>query len=416
MTQMKNEFGVWDYVVFVAMLAISSGIGIFFALRGGKQKTQGEYLMGNRNMPIIPVAISILVSFMSAILILGTPAEMYTQGTEYYISLIGMLLGIAISAILFVPLLYPLKLTSVFEYLEKRFQSRSTRLVGTALMIVNQIVYVGLASFAPSTAFKAVTGFPVWATIVITGAIGTFYTSVGGMKAVIWTDVFQAFIMIAGVLSIVIQGTISVGGISRVWEVNERWDRIKFFNFDVNPTTRHTFWNLVIGSAMGWVGAYGIGQASVQRYSSLPSLSKAKISVLLNMFGLIILMTSTCVAGIVLFAYYAAKDCDPLGLDLDVNLYNSNQLVPYFVMETLRYPGVPGLFVACLFSGALSSVSSSLSALSAITWEDILKPHFDKGWSEYKKTVCTKLLVIGYGCLGVGVAFVAELLEGTVLQ
>ncbi|BFZ26142.1 hypothetical protein BsWGS_29181 [Bradybaena similaris] len=200
---------------------------------------------------------------------------------------------------------------------------------------------------------------------------------------------------------------------ARVWEINERWSRIKFFNFDTNPTTRHTFWNLVIGSAMGWVGAYGIGQASVQRYSSLPTLNNARLSVLLNMLGLIILVTTTCMAGIVLFAYYAAQDCDPLGLDL---VDNSNQLVPYFVMETLRYPGVPGLFVASLFSGALSSVSSSLSALSAITWEDILKPHFDKGWSEHKKTVCTKLLVIGYGCLGVGVAFVAEKLEGTVLQ
>ncbi|BFZ26141.1 hypothetical protein BsWGS_29180 [Bradybaena similaris] len=205
MAQTKNGFGVWDYVVFVAMLAISSAIGIFFALRGRRKMTQGEYLMGNRNMPIIPVAISILVSFMSAILILGTPAEMYTQGTEFYMALVGMLLGIIVSAILYVPLLFPLKLTSVFEYLERRFESRSTRLIGTALMIIHQVVYVGLASFAPSTAFKAVTGFPVWATIIITGAIGTFYTSVGGMKAVIWTDVFQAFIMVAGVLSIVIQ-------------------------------------------------------------------------------------------------------------------------------------------------------------------------------------------------------------------
>uniref|UniRef100_A0A0B7BIN6 Sodium-coupled monocarboxylate transporter 1 n=1 Tax=Arion vulgaris TaxID=1028688 RepID=A0A0B7BIN6_9EUPU len=413
MVKVKNEFGVWDYVVFVAMLLISSGIGIFFAFKGGKQKTQGEYLMANRNMPILPVAISILVSFMSAILILGTPAEMYTQGTEFYISMIGMFFGVVLAALLFVPLLFPLKITSVFEYLELRFKSRNARLLGTFLMVISQVLYAGLATFAPSTAFEAVTGFPSWATILISGAVATFYTSIGGMKAVIWTDVFQAFVMVAGMLAIVIQGIISVGGISRVWEINEKWGRINFFNFDFNPTTRHTTWNLVIGTCLAWMGSYGTGQASVQRYSSLPTLNNARKSILLNMIGLVILITSACLSGIVLFAYYADRDCDPLGSKL---VKNSNQLIPYFVMEVLGFPGVPGLFIACLFSGSLSTVSSALNALAAITWEDVLKPYLDKGLSEYKKTVCTKLLVVLYGCLAIAISFVAQQLEGTILQ
>uniref|UniRef100_A0A2C9KFR7 Sodium-dependent multivitamin transporter n=1 Tax=Biomphalaria glabrata TaxID=6526 RepID=A0A2C9KFR7_BIOGL len=178
MLSVKNAFVVWDYVVFAAMLVISMGIGIWFALRGGRQKTQGEYLMANRNMSILPVAISILVSFMSAILILGNPAEMYTQGTEFYITLIGMVIGITGASLLFVPLLFPLKLTSVFEYLEVRFNSKSARLVGTFLMVLTQIIYMGLASFAPATAFEAVTEIPVWATILVTGAVGTLYTTI----------------------------------------------------------------------------------------------------------------------------------------------------------------------------------------------------------------------------------------------
>lgn len=115
MEQEKREFVTLDWVLFAGMLVISAGIGIFYACYGGRQKTTGEFLMGNRNMQLIPVAISILVSFMSAILILGTPAEMYNEGTQYYLYLIGMILAVSLAALLFVPLLYPLKLTSSFE-------------------------------------------------------------------------------------------------------------------------------------------------------------------------------------------------------------------------------------------------------------------------------------------------------------
>lgn len=413
MVVVKNAFGPWDYTVFAAMLLVSLAIGVWFAVKGGKQKTQGEYLMANRSMTIVPVAISILVSFMSAILILGTPAEMYTQGTEFSLCIIGMVFGITAAAFLFVPLMFPLKLTSAFEYLERRFESRTARLIGTFLMILTQIIYMGIATFAPSTALEAVTGFPVWATILSIGAVGTLYTAIGGMKAVIWTDVFQSAIMLAGILAIVIQGAIKVGGFARVWELNEQWQRIKFFNFDPDPTVRHTVWGLVIGSIFNWMGTYGINQASVQRYSSLPTLAKAKMSVMLNMIGVFVLVSLTCLAGTVLFAYYADQNCNPLGQKL---VDNSNQLIPYFVMETLGYPGIPGLFISSLFSGALSSVSSSLNALGAITWEDILKIKYDKTLTEYQKTIVTKISVCLYGILAIGVSFIAQQLEGTVLQ
>lgn len=115
MVQSKSEFDVWDWVLFGAMLAISAGIGIFYACIGGRQKTTSEFLMGGRSLQLVPVAISILVSFMSAILILGTPAEMYTQGTQYFMYMFGIILAIILASQLFVPLLYPLQLTSSFE-------------------------------------------------------------------------------------------------------------------------------------------------------------------------------------------------------------------------------------------------------------------------------------------------------------
>ena len=115
MARSRDEFNVWDWILFAGMLLISAGIGIFYAIKGYKQNTTKEFLMGGRQMQLIPIAISILVSFMSAILILGTPAEMYTQGTQYFMYVIGMILAVILAAQLFVPLLYPLNLTSSFE-------------------------------------------------------------------------------------------------------------------------------------------------------------------------------------------------------------------------------------------------------------------------------------------------------------
>lgn len=108
-------FGVWDWVVFAATLGVSAGIGVYHAVTGGKQKTTNEFLMGDRKIGLFPVAISILVSFQSAILILGVPAEIYTYGIQYYLFVIGFTIGGMLAVILFVPLFYPLKLTSMYE-------------------------------------------------------------------------------------------------------------------------------------------------------------------------------------------------------------------------------------------------------------------------------------------------------------
>lgn len=111
----QTGFHWFDYVVFCAVLVASCAIGLFYAFTGGKQKTQQEFLMANRQMKTLPVAISILVSFNSAIVILGAPAEVYLYGTQYWMYSFGIALACVLASVLFVPLLYPLKLTSSYE-------------------------------------------------------------------------------------------------------------------------------------------------------------------------------------------------------------------------------------------------------------------------------------------------------------
>ena len=112
----QNQGFHWlDYTLFAATLMVSLGIGIYQAFTGGRQKTTKEYLLGNRQLSTIPVSISMFMSYISAILVLGNTAEMYTRGAQFWLSFLGAAIGYTISAFLFVPLLFPLKLTSAYE-------------------------------------------------------------------------------------------------------------------------------------------------------------------------------------------------------------------------------------------------------------------------------------------------------------
>ena len=135
MEKAKKSFHVADYCVFGAVLLISLGIGLYHALRGGKQKTKGEYLMGNRQMSLLPVSISILVSIISSNTILGVPAEMYHYGIDHFFSIGGSIAACVVIAFTFVPLLYPLKLTSCYGYLELRFRSPLPKKLASLIIV-----------------------------------------------------------------------------------------------------------------------------------------------------------------------------------------------------------------------------------------------------------------------------------------
>jgi len=111
----QHGFHAIDYAIFALVLLVSLGIGLFHACSGGKQRTTKEFLMADRRMDTLPVALSILVSFVSGILVLGTPAEMYTRGTQLFMRTFGYCIACVLSSVLFVPLFFNLKVTSSFE-------------------------------------------------------------------------------------------------------------------------------------------------------------------------------------------------------------------------------------------------------------------------------------------------------------
>ncbi|GFO48921.1 sodium-dependent multivitamin transporter [Plakobranchus ocellatus] len=202
-----HHFHIGDYVVFGLTICVSIGIGIFYAIMGSRKRNTSEYLVGGRSMSFLPVAISLMVSFESSIMMLGLPAEAYVYGLQFVWWTFGVFCAQMIAVSFIVPLLHPLRITSAYEYLELRFQSRAVRLMGTLLGILTYTWYMGIVLFGPAVALEAVTGYPLWNSIVVISVVSIIYTSIGGLKAVIWTDVFQALVMFMGIFAILIKET-----------------------------------------------------------------------------------------------------------------------------------------------------------------------------------------------------------------
>uniref|UniRef100_UPI00398E9805 sodium/iodide cotransporter isoform X2 n=1 Tax=Pristiophorus japonicus TaxID=55135 RepID=UPI00398E9805 len=357
-------FSLTDYVLFAGMLLVSTGIGIFFATRRGSgQKKADDFFTGGRQMAALPVGLSLSASFMSAVQVLGVPVETYTYGAKFVQMCLGQSLNALLTAYLFLPIFYRLGLTSTYEYLELRF-SRGLRLCGTLQFTIATVLYTGVVIYAPALILNQVTGLNIWASLLSSGAICTFYTTVGGLKAVIWTDVFQIITMMSGFAAIMIRGIYLAGGASKVLEHAYNGSRINF------------------------------GEA-----------------ILVNQIGLWLIVTSAATCGIIMFALY--RDCDPFRAG---HVAAPDQMMPYMVLDIFQnYPGVPGLFLAAAFSGTLSTASTSINAMAAVTLEDIIKPRM-KTMSEKRLILISKGLSLMYGTACVVFAAFSSLLGGGVLQ
>ncbi|XP_059181535.1 sodium-coupled monocarboxylate transporter 1 [Centropristis striata] len=400
-----SSFAVADYVVFSLMLLVSAAIGVYYAWADRGQRSSGDFLMGGRRLTALPVSLSLAASFMSAITVLSNPAEVYRYGASIGFYGLSYVITMVVTSEIFLPVFYRLAITSTYEYLELRF-NRATRLLGTVLFIVQTILYTGIVIYAPALALNQVTGLDLWGVVISTGVVCTFYCTLGGLKAVVWTDVFQLGVMLAGFLSVIIRSVIVQGGVLPIISDAQQGGRLNVLDFDTNPLRRHTFWTITIGGVFVWVSIYGINQAQVQRYMSCKSLTHARLSLYINLLGLWSTLLCSVFAGMCLFSVY--KNCDPWTAGL---VSAPDQLMPYLVMDILgNFPGLPGLFVAAAYSASLSTVSSSINALAAVTVEDLIKPCTNM--SEKHLSWASKGLTLTYGVISIGMAGVASLMGG----
>ncbi|XP_012235172.2 putative sodium-dependent multivitamin transporter [Linepithema humile] len=406
-----NTLGWADYLVIAIMLCISIGIGIYYRFSGGRQKTMEEYFVASRSMSIIPVAIALVVSFMSAITLLGVSAENYTFGTQFVVINISYLLGTPIVCYGFLPVFFKLQATSAYEYLEKRFGVRA-RMVASFVYWVQLLLYSGVVLYAPSLALEATTGISKTASIIIIGLVCAFYSSIGGIKAVLITDVFQALLMFTAIFVIIGIAASDVGGLGQIWEIAKQGQRIEFDSISADPTVRHTWWSLIIGGLCTFLSLYGVNQVQIQRSLTVKNIRASQTALWLCWPILTLLSVTTCFSGLAIYSKY--HNCDPL---LQKRISSPDMLMPLYVMDTMsKMPGLPGLFIAGIFSASLSTISAALNSLAAVTLEDYLKPIYKKctghEFHPEKSATVAKVLAFMFGLISIALAFLAQLLGG----
>ncbi|XP_059148635.1 sodium-coupled monocarboxylate transporter 2-like [Physella acuta] len=440
----ETSIQVADYVVCVVVLLIPMAIGILFAVKDAKKATREEYLFGGRRMSVVPVALSLFVTFIflkktqsayfahliiskgqhsihsillnkrfqSAIGLMGNPADIYSYSVMVITLYGGYSISYVISLFTIVPLFYSLQLTSIYEYFELRFHSRAVRISALTVGMLQTICYMAVALYSPALGLQTTAKIPLWMSIVIVGIIGTVYSALGGIKSVVWADAFQCFVMFGGALPVIIVGVQTAGGWSEAWPLALKGGRVSFDVFDVDPRVRHTWWGTTIGATFLWLGTT-FNQSTIQRLCAMKTMRDAKISYILNIPIMLAYGVLMFFVGFAIYVYFAFLRCDPYEGGL---ITNRNQLSPFFVMQAFQdMPGFAGLFMGTMFSGSLSTISSGISALAANTVEDILTKCLS-GFKESSITQLTQVIVCFYGLVIVGLAYVADSLDGPVTQ
>ncbi|KDR11160.1 Sodium-coupled monocarboxylate transporter 1, partial [Zootermopsis nevadensis] len=399
-----------DYVILAVTLIISAGIGLFYGCFGPKQKTASDFLLGGSSMGTFPMAMSLASSFITAIELLGNPAEMYVYGTQFWMTCIAFTLVIPITSHFYLPVYRHLKLTSAYEYLEMRFNSY-VRTYGAAMYMLQMILYTSVAVYAPALALSHVTGLNTYIAVSCIYIVCIFYASQGGMKAVMITDTFQAAVLVGSILVVLGVGDRMAGGSGVVWNHNSVSERIELFKMDPSPTVRHSFWSVVIGGTFYWLTMFCSNQASVQKYLSVESITQARQALWVSCGGLILIFTINFYTGMIMYAAY--HDCDPLK---NSEITARDQLLPLYVMTYMGHlQGVPGLFVAGIFSASLGTVASALNSLTAVMVKDFIHGALKWELPEQQGAKIGKWISFIFGLLSFGLVFVVEQM-GSVLQ
>ncbi|CAD7002630.1 unnamed protein product [Ceratitis capitata] len=405
----KAAFSAYDYAILLSMLIISLGIGVFYGFFHKSGSSSEDFLLGS-GMSIFPVTLSLTTSFITAIELLGNPSEMYLQGTQFVLIVIPMIMVIPVAVKIFYPIYFKMELTSCYEYLGIRF-GKEIRILGAVLYVIQMCFYTAVAVLAPAIALSKATGLNTKVAVILIYLVCVFYSSQGGMKAVVIADTFQAAVLAVSLVLVVALGSYYSGNAIEIFNTAADHHRLEFFNFDVDPTTRHTVWSVVIGGFFYWTSLFCANQASVQKCMSLKSLKLAKVALGFAILGLVIVFLMNFYTGLMIFNHYA--DCDPLTAG---RITASDQLLPFYIISTYEHIyTIAGIFVAGIFAASLGTVASALNSLSAVTCEDLLVNGMNIKITPDKGALYAKWMSLGYGIFSFGLVFIVEKLGG-VLQ
>lgn len=388
-----------DYAVLLTYLAGLIGIGIYF---GRKEATTSDFFLAGQRIPWWAAGLSIFGTQLSAITFMAIPAKTYAEDWVYFLAQICIVLIAPVVVYGFLPFFRRLNITTAYEYLEKRF-NLAVRWFGSLSFILFQFGRMGIVLALPAIALSTVTGLNVYACILIMGIIATLYTTLGGIEAVIWSDVLQVIVLLGGALiSLILIGSHVDGGLSSVIQQGQAADKFHMFNWTWDATTT-AVWVILGGNFLAMIVPYGTDQSVIQRYLTTRTEAEAARSIWTN--ALLTLPASLLFffLGTALFVFYQTH---PDALDPQLA---TDAIFPWFIASELPL-GISGLVIAALFAASMSSVDSSMNSIAASIITDFYHRLVPTSTDAFRLRIA-KQLTIGLGVLGTSMALLIATFE-----
>lgn len=392
------------------------GIVLFGTWFGRKQKTTSDYFLGDRSVPWWAVAFSIVATETSTITFISVPGIAFSRGGNFqFLQLVfGYLLGRVVISLLFIPSYFRGQLLTVYQLLDRRFGGKIKVLAASLFVVMRNIadgirlLLTAIVLAAVYTAFQpaANTETIIIASVILIGMAMIVFTYFGGMEAVIWVEVIQLGIYIAGAIAaaVVLVGAID-GGFGGASALATQYGKFSLFDFSFNATKTFTFWSGLIGGCFLTMSTHGTDQYLVQRYLCTDRPRKAVIALMTS--GAIVLgqFIGFLFIGVLLFAFYHPFS-DPgylTAASASFPFTGGDRVFPDFITKHLP-SGLSGLVVAAIFAAAMSS---SLNSIAATAVNDLYKPLRPNSSDNHYLKV-SHILTLAWGVVQIAVALVVR--------
>jgi SSS family transporter len=368
-------------------MGVLIGIGVYFSRRN---KTANDFFVAGKRVVWWAAGLSIFSTMLSAITYLSIPAKAFATNWTWF--LFNMTIPIMAPVIIFcfLPFYRRLGITSVYEFLEMRFDS-GLRKLGSASFAIFQLARMGIVILLPALALSAVTGWDVKYCIIAMGILSTIYTVLGGIEAVIWTDVIQTVVLVGGALVafFIIVGEVD-GGFSTIVGEAAKQSKFEMVNTDWKFISGiDTIWVIILGGIFAQILSYGTDQAVVQRYLTTPTEKEAAKAIWTNAILSVPVSVLFFGVGTALFVYYQQQ---PANLE---PISKIDQIFPHFIMQQMP-AGLAGLVIAGVFAAAMSSLDSSMHSIATAFTTDFLS----KGRDSDSILRLAKIITLILGVLG----------------
>lgn len=386
----------------------------------GKRHRTGRdyYLAGNRVRPWA-TALSTMATQCSTNSLLGAPAFVIAVGgllwLQYELAVPLAMIGVMLFLL---PFFRRQGVISVYEYLERRFGPGSRTLLSVLFQFLRAFS-TGVTVYGISIVIQAITGLPFWTAVILLGVITVLYDFLGGMSAVIYSDVIQMIVLYSGIAVCLAFALQLVGGWSAMWSAfpADKAVPLDLSGWGVREGETFTFWPMLIGGFFLYLSYYGCDQTQVQRELSTRCADDTNMSLFINGLLRFPLVATYCLIGVAIGAYIARHpefvNSLPLRAGGDPNF---NLAVPAFCVRFLPH-GVIGLIMVSLFAAAMSSLDSTINSLSATTMQDIVARFIvRKGMVPRTELLWSRLTTVFWGILCIVFSFFVGGISGSIIE